>query len=139
MHNTCTIFCKLKHFNLPPLTHSSPAPTEVSPRRPCLKEAKNLQQLLVFPQQMTEEENAQIEKVKSATYSYSRCVMCVCVCVCKCLSACVCIVYTSACKQCCRLCSNSILFKVYDEKFRAATYITVFDGFAILRKIFINI
>ena len=37
-------------------------------------------------------------------------------------------VYMSACEQCCRLCNNSIPFKVYNEKFRGATYITVFDG-----------
>ena len=40
----------------------------------------------------------------------------------------VCIVYMSACEQCCRLCNNSIPFKVYNEKFRGGTYITVFDG-----------
>ena len=33
----------------------------------------------------------------------------------------------SACEQCCRLCNNSIPFKVYNE-LRGATYITVFDG-----------
>jgi len=30
-------------------------------------------------------------------------------------------------KQCCRLCSNSTLFNEYNEKFRGATYISVFD------------
>jgi len=37
-------------------------------------------------------------------------------------------VYMSACEQCCRLYNNSMPFKVYNEKFGGATYITVFDG-----------
>jgi len=44
------------------------------------------------------------------------------------VSAHVCIVYISVCEQCCRLCSNFIPFEVYNEKFRGATYVTVFDG-----------
>jgi len=31
----------------------------------------------------------------------------------------------SACEQCCRLCNNSIPLKVYNEKFRDATYISL--------------
>ena len=49
------------------------------------------------------------------------------VCMCERVSACVCI-YMSVCEQCCRLCNHFILFKVSGEKFRGATYITVFDG-----------
>jgi len=45
---------------LPPLTHSSPFPTEVCPY---LKEAENLQQLLVFLQQKTVEEDAHIKEL----------------------------------------------------------------------------
>jgi len=45
---------------LPPLTHSSPSSTEVYPQAPCLKEAENLQQLLVFLHQIAAKENAHI-------------------------------------------------------------------------------
>jgi len=65
---------------------------------------------------------------KSTTYSYSRCVMCVC------LNMWVHVyVYMSAWEQCYRLCNNSILFKLYNEKFRSATYITMFAGVCQLR------
>ena len=87
------------------LTHSSPFPIA-----PCLKEAENLlQQLPVFLQQKTVEENAYIMEIKYH-FNYIRCVTCV-------------IVYMSACKQCCILCNNSYHL-VYNEKFRGATYIT---------------
>ena len=65
MHKTSAIFClaKPKVF-LPPLTHAFPSPTEVCPETPCLKEAKSLQQLLVFLQQKTAKENAHIKELK---------------------------------------------------------------------------
>ena len=95
MHNSCTIFCLTRaKVLLPPLTCSSP-----SPKVPCLEEAENLQQLLVFLQQKTVEENAYIKELKKYYFSYSRCVI-------------VCMMYMSACEQCCRLCTNSIPFKV---------------------------
>jgi len=39
------------------------------------QEAENLQQLLVFLKQKTEEENAHIKELKKYHFSYSRCVM----------------------------------------------------------------
>ena len=119
MDNACTIFSLAKaKVLLPPLSHSSP-PTEVSPRAPCLKEVENLHWLPIVLQQKTVRK---MHTSRSTTCRYSRCVNCVCE------HVYICIVYMSACEQCCRLCNNSILFKVYNEKFRCATYITVFDG-----------
>jgi len=64
LHNTCNIFCLTKaEVLLPPLTHSSPSPIEVCPQAPCLKEVENLQQVVVFLQQKTVEENAQIKEL----------------------------------------------------------------------------
>jgi len=61
VHQACTIFCLTKaKVLLPPLTHSSPSPTEVFP---CLKEVENLQQLLVVLHQKTEEENQGAQEV----------------------------------------------------------------------------
>ena len=91
------------------------------------KEAENLQQLLVFLQQKTVEENAHIMELKKYHLQLQQ----------------VCNVYMSVCEQCCRLCNNSIPFKVYNEKSRDATYITVFDGvcqfLTTSRKILVNI
>ena len=104
LHNFVSLCLTKAKVLLPPLTHSSPFPTA-----PCLKEAENLQQLPVFLQQKTVEENAYIMEIKYH-FNYIRCVTCV-------------IVYMSACKQCCILCNNSYHL-VYNEKFRGATYIT---------------
>ena len=54
--------------------------------------------------------------------------MCGYVLACECM--CICIVYMSASEQCCRLCNNSILFEVCNEKIIGIIYIyiTVFDG-----------
>ena len=49
---------------LPPLTHFSPSSTEVFPRTPCLKKLENIQQLLIFIQQKTAEDNARIKELK---------------------------------------------------------------------------
>jgi len=66
------MFCVTKAIVLlQPLTHSSP-----SPIAPCLKKAENLQQLLVFLQQKTVEENVHIKELKYH-FIYSRCVICV--------------------------------------------------------------
>ena len=62
-----------------------------------------------------------------------------CVSMCEHVSACeynyysahewVCMYSAHECReQCCRLCDNPILFKMYNEKFRGATYITGSDG-----------
>ena len=57
----CTKFRLTKaKMLLPSLTHSSPSPAEVCP---CLKEVENLQQLLVFLQQKTVEEDAHIKEL----------------------------------------------------------------------------
>jgi len=68
------------------VTHSSPSPTEVCPRAPCLKEAENLQQLLVFLHQKAAEEKAHIKKLKKYHLEVQQ--------------VCNVIVYVSACDAC---------------------------------------
>ena len=122
MHNACTIFAWPNLKCHVPLTHSSPSPTEVSPRDPCLKKVENLQQLPIF---FSWRQQRKMHTLRSSTYSYSRWVRCVCMC--RHVSSCACVYMHGVCEQCCSLCSNSTLFKEYNEKFRDANYVTVFE------------
>ena len=75
MHNTSAIFCPTKaKVLLPPIF----LPQQKCPPSPMFQEAENLQQLLVFLQLKTAEENAQMKELKKYyLYSYSMCVVCV--------------------------------------------------------------
>ena len=106
MHNSCTIII---------LCFCHPWLTLLLPNIPVSQRGGEPQQLLAFLQQKTVEKNAHIKELKSTTSGTSG-------------VYCVCIVYMSACEECCRLCDNSIPFKVYKEKLRGAAYITVFDS-----------
>jgi len=117
MNNTCTIFCLTNAF------HSSPSPTEVCPRAPCLKEidrARTFSSYWSFSRELITSKMQLSRSSRSTTNSYSRCVMCLCTC--EHVSACI----HSLCEHCCRLCNNS---KVDNEKFRGAIVFDVVGQF----------
>ena len=123
---------------LPPLTHSSPSPTEKCPRSPSQRGGEPSAGSCLSPAEDSREENAHIKELKKYHLQLQQ-VCNMCVSMCEHVSACeynyysahewVCMYSAHECReQCCRLCDNPILFKMYNEKFRGATYITVFDG-----------
>ena len=122
MHNTCTIFClpKAKVFLPPWLTLLRPqqkfAPEHIPQRGGKPSAATGLSTVERKQWKCTHQGAQEVPLTDTAGV----------------LSVCVClwayILYMSASKQYCRLCNNSVQFKAYNEQFRGATYITVFNG-----------
>ena len=96
MHNTCTVFCLTKAKVLwPPLTHSSPSPTEV-----CLTQRGGEHSAATghSPAQEFTKYHLLLQQVCKVCVCKVCVCVCVCMCVCVCVSVCVCVcVYVCVC------------------------------------------